>query len=392
MTLYNPLRIARNQHFCDVVDNNTGSWGGILRARYVLLLTLCSGATLLAALVKPIWISALPERPGRVYAVGLAPVAAGEAQAVTQAGQNARAEVLARLRANVHAETNIKSTATVSVAAGGKATGSSEQQVGQDTRIQTEAVDLPGLAVEETWVDAKEHTAYALATLDVPVAERELRARHQAQKDDLAKEPETPSAPRERLRMLSRLKKAQVEYAKLDDMAALLAAGGGDPALRGQVRASRLAVDRQMEQLRGSLTLGLEPSARQATQVATLLRNAALKAGLGWSESGGEFVLAMATKSDAQTAKLDVSRPEWNGWWRGGWVSRTVTRDTGVVVARGVLELTLKDRAGNAYESVEIEAKGVGVSDFQAEQRLKEDFRRKLEKTFGAWLEELVSN
>lgn len=243
-------------------------------------------------------ISALPERAGRVYAMGLAQVSAGDAQAVTQASQNARAEVLARLRANVRSETNIKSTAKVSVATGGKATGSSEQQVGQDTRIQIEAVDLPGLAVEETWTDANEHTAYALAYLDVPIAERELRSRYRAQKDDLAQEPETPSAPRERMRMLSRLKKAQVEYAKLDDMAALLAAGGGDPALRGQVRAARLALDRQMEQLRGSLTLSLEHSARQAVQVANLLRNAALKAGLGWSETGGEFILAMDFKSE----------------------------------------------------------------------------------------------
>jgi len=366
-----------------------------LSIRNLFLLALVSAAPLLAALpqglVKPIWISALPERPGRVYAMGLAPVASGDAQAVTQAGQNARAEVLARLRANVRAETTIKSTAKVSVSTGNKATGSSQQQVGQDTRIQAEAVDLPGLSVEETWVDAKEHTAYALAYLDVPLAERELRTRYQAQKDDLAKEPETPSAPRERMRMLGRLKKAQVELAKLDDMAALLAAGGGDPGLRAQVRGSKLSVDRQMEQLRSSLTLSLEASARQATQVATLLRNAALKAGLGWSETGGEFTLAMAYKSDAQTAKIDVSHQEWNGWWRGGWVSHTVARDTGIVVARGILELTLKDKAGNQYESVEIEAKGLGVSDFQAEQKLKEDFRRKLEKTFGAWLEGLVA-
>jgi hypothetical protein len=246
--------------------------------------------------------------------------------------------------------------------------------------------------VEETWTDAKERTAYALAYLDVPIAERELRSRYRAQKDDLAQEPETPSAPRERMRMLSRLKKAQVEYAKLDDMAALLAAGGGDPALRGQVRSARLALDRQMEQLRGSLTLSLEPSARQAVQVANLLRNAALKAGLGWSETGGEFILAMDFKTEARNARIDASHQSWNGWYRGGWVSHTATQDSGIIVARGVLELTLKDKAGNQYESVEIEAKGLGVSDLQAEQRLKEDIRKKLEKTFGNWLENLVGS
>ena len=67
--------------------------------RKLFLLALVTGAAALAALpqslVKPIGISALPERPGRVYAMGLAPVTAGDAQAVTQASQNARAEVLA---------------------------------------------------------------------------------------------------------------------------------------------------------------------------------------------------------------------------------------------------------------------------------------------------------
>jgi len=368
-----------------------------LRSRTVVLPALLAGflavpaAALPQTLIKPIWVSALPEREGRVYAMGLAPVTAGDAQAVTQASQNARAEVLARLRANVRSETSIHSTATVSQQAGGKATGSSEQQVGQDTRIQTQATELPGLAVEETWTDAKERTAYALAYLDVPLAERELRARYRAQKDDLAREPDTPAAPRERIRMLGRLKTAQVEFAKLDDMAALIAAGGADPNLRGQVRAARLAVDRQMEQLRGSLTFSLEPGARAAVQVAALLRNAALKAGLGWSETGGEFVLALEFRTDSQTARADVTHQTWNGWWSGGAVSHTVNAGTGIIVARGVLELTLKDKAGNQYESVEVEAKGLGVSEFQAEQRLKEDIRAKLEKTFGKWLETLVS-
>jgi hypothetical protein len=80
-----------------------------------------------------------------------------------------------------------------------------------------------------------------------------------------------------------------------------------------------------------------------------------------------------------------------NGWWRGGWVSHTVNQSTGITVARGVLTITLKDRAGTEYESVDVEAKGLGVSQFQAEQRLKEDFKDKLESTFSKWIENLVN-
>jgi len=356
-----------------------------------LLLALLAGTLGAApmARVKPIWVTTLPQQPGRIYAMGIASGASGEAEALTQASQNARAEVLTRLRANVRSETSVVSKASMSNQ-GGKVTGSSEQQVGQDTRIQTQATELPGLVVEETWLEAKGATAYALAYLDVPIAESELRTRFTAQKNDLAQESGTPAAPRERLRLLGRLKHAQVELAKLDDMAALISAGGGDPQLRAQVRAAKLAVDRRMDQLRGSLTLSLE-GAKGAANIAGLLRNAALKAGLGWAESGGEFQLVMDYRSDAKSAKIDVQHQQWNGWWRGGWVSHTVSKDSGIIVARGVLTITLKDRSGTQYESMDVEAKGLGVTEFQAEQKLKEDFRSKLEQTYAQWLENLVN-
>jgi len=340
-------------------------------------------------LVKPIWITSLPDQAGRVYAMGIAPVSPSEADAITQATHNARGEVLSRLRASVKSETNISSKSTTSRAIGGKTTGSAEQQVGQNTRIQASATELPGLVVEETWVDVKGATAYALAYLDVPVAEREIRTRFDAQKNDLFQEGDTPKEPRERMRMLSRLKNAQVELAKLDDMAALLGAGGGDAKLRGQIRTAKLSVDRQMEQLRASLTLSLE-GAQGATQIAGILRNAALKTGLGWAQTNGEFQLVMDYRSDAKSARIDVQEKHWNGWWWGGWTTHTVNKDTGIIVSRGILTITLKDRAGTEYESVDIEAKGLGVTEFQADNRLKEDFKAKVEKTFTKWLENLV--
>ena len=355
----------------------------------LLALFLAAGALRAQGAVKPLWISALPQQAGRVYAMGLAPYAAGEAQAVTQASANARVEVLTRLRATVKGETKVRSSATVT-REGGRTTGSAEQRVGQNTDIQAQATELPGLVVEETWADGPGRTAYALAYLDVAVAERELRTRFSALKNDLFQEPETPAEPRERMRMLNRLKGAQVELALLDDMAGLLGAGGGDAKLRAQIRAGKLSVDREMEQLRASLTLSMDAGGQNPAQIVTLLRNAALKAGLGWAARDGEFQLVLDYKGERRTAKADLQKSSNNGYWGGGWVTRTVNHDTGIIVARGSLEITLKDKAGNQYESMELEAKGLGVSDFQAEKRLQEDFRAQLEKAFGAWLERLV--
>ena len=354
-----------------------------------LWLALVTFPGLLTASGQPAWISALPEEPGRIYAMGLAPTKEGLAEALTQASHQARGEVLSRLRASVKAETTVSSRANLTQATGGRAMGSSEQQVDRRTRIQAEATELPGLVVAETWEDRKGGTAYALAYLDVPVAERELKARFLAQKKDLFQEDGLPPAPRDRLRKLHRLRGAQVELAKLDDLSALVAAGGGDPRLRGQIREGRLAVDREMEQLRNALVFSLE-GAKGANPLAAILRNAALEAGLGWAETGGDFRLVMDFRSKAGEARLDVPSSHWSGGWGGGWVTHTTSQATGIIVARGVLSLTLVDRAGTEYEAVDVEAKGLGVSEFQAEQKLKEDFKVKLEKTFAEWLENLV--
>ena len=369
-------------------------------ARSLILLTFLAGSGIARAASEPApvhqdqgprpdWIDRLPQRPGRVYALGLAAYAPGEGQARTQAAARARAEVLTRLRATIKADTQISSQSSVSRELGGRTTARSDQQVDQNTHIQAQATELSGLGVEATWADPAERTAYALAYLDIAVAEREVRTRFKALQEDLGQERSVAGAPRERLRKLNRLNAAQGELAKLDDLSALLTAGGGDEQLRAQVRAAKLDLDRQLEQLRSSLSLSLAPGAGNSPQIATILRNAALRAGLGWAESGGEFRLALEYQGERKPIALESQDPNSNGWWRSGWVSHS-PQDSGLIVARGTLEITLKDKANTPYESMQIEAKGVGISTFQADQRLKEDFQKKLEKAFAKWLEELV--
>ena len=331
-------------------------------------------------LIKPIWVQVLPEREGRVYAMGLAAFAPSEAQALKQASQNARVEVLTRLRASVKGETTIQKNATISRQAGGPITGSSQQRIAQDTQVRTQAMDLPGLVVEETWADAENRTAYALAYLDIPVAERELRSRFEALKNDLAAETGAPSDPRERLRKLQRLKKGQIELAKLDDMAALLAAGGGDPRLRADIRAQKLAMDRQLDTLRASLTMGIKGDRDMGVgaDIAALVRNAVLKQGLGWSDASPEFTLQIRYTGNRQGWDIRKKR-----WWE-------YQSSPDFVVARGVIDITLTDRAGTSYESTTIDAKGVGTSEFTADRALMREYKAKLEATVGTWLEELV--
>jgi len=340
----------------------------------LVALLLAAGLGAASPRVKPPWISVLPDQKGRVYALGLAAFAPGEAQALPQAQANARTEVLTRLRASVQAETRVQSQAAFTQQTGGTPTGTSSRSVTQDTRILTQATELPGLVVEETWSDGDERTVYALAYLDVPLAERELRARFQAARRDLAQEAGNPADPRERLRKLQGMRRLQVELATLDDTAALVAAGGGDALLRAEIRDQRLAVDRRLDALRGTLTFCLKGD-KGSADIAALVRNAVLQQGLGWSEAEGEFALQL--RYSGQRQKIPAR------WW-----DYQATGD--FIVARGAVEITLVDRLGTEYESTTLEAKGVSVTEFGADRALLKDYRTKLEAALGRWLENLV--
>ncbi len=346
--------------------------------RTTLVLAL-PGILLAQDTMKPIWVTHLPQDPGRVYAMGMAQIAPTEAMALKQASNQAKGEVLARLRATVKATTETKQTYREQRGTGQATTGTGTRTFDQSTQIQAQATDLPGLAVAQTWTDRKENMVYALAYLDVALAERDLRTRFDAIQEDLAGT-DAKGDSRERLRKLQRLRAAQAETSKLDDMAGLLAAGGGDPALRAEVRKVKLWVDKLLDELRASLTFCIQGDRQVGLggDVANLLRNAVLKAGLGWVDQGGEFTLKLDFKGARKG--LDIGKKQ---WW-----DHKYSAD--FIVARGLVEVTLLDRSGTAYESTTLEAKGVGTSEFQADRNLMKEYQEKLGSTLERWLKELT--
>jgi len=331
-----------------------------------------------APAVRPAWINVLPAQPGRVYGLGVAPLGV-EAAAVRQASDNARADVIARLRANVKADTQITTTTQESRTAGGPATGSRTQSTQVGTEVQARAADLPGLVVEETFLDRPGGTGYALAYLDLAIAQRELRARLDARKDELAAKP-AEQGVRAMLVEAQALKKAHADLVQLDDLAGLLGGGGGDPALRAEVLRTRLETERRMVAARAALTFGLAPSPGidLDPEVKGVVRNAVLKEGMGWSDRDPLFSITLSVRS--ANSGVTVGR---RAWW-------DYQRTPDFIVAQGSMTLTLVDRAGQEYESLAIVAKGVGVNEFQADSLLLADYRAKLGKAVAAWLADLA--
>lgn len=329
-----------------------------------------------APAIKPIWISVLPVRPGRVYGLGLAAIASDGA-ALRQASDNARADVIARLRANVKADTRISTVLQESRTGTGPATGSRTQNTQVDTQVQAQAADLPGLVVEETFLDRPGGTGYALAYLDLDLAQRELRTRLDTLNGQLAAD-SGEQGVRAMLVQAQALKKAHGELIRLDDLAGLLGGGGGDPALRAEVLKARLETERRMVAARAALTFGLAPTPElEDPDVTDVVRTAVLKEGMGWSDRKPLFSITVRVRSGR--SGLAVGR---RAWW-------DYQRTPDFIVAQGSLNLTLVDRAGQQYESMTIVAKGVGVNEFQADNLLLADYRAKLGKAVGVWLADL---
>lgn len=310
--------------------------------------------------------------------MGIATYAPDVAHAIQQAQANARVEVLTRLRADVQGDTTVQSSTAYTQRLDSPTVGEVSKRIVQDTRIQTHALELPGLVVEEVWTSDTDRTAYALAYLDVARAESELRARFAAsQKEDLAEQAVAAEA-RARLKKLQRMNHLMSEAIILDDMAALLSAASGDTQLRADIRDHRSSMQRRLEALRHSLTFTLrtDTNVEAGSDIAALVRNAVLRHGLGWSESAGEFVLQFRYRRQP-TAPNPAKR-----WW-------DYQAAAEFVVARGTVELVLGDRAGTAYESTLIEAKGVGVSETTADRALLKAYREKLDSTLSQWLANL---
>jgi hypothetical protein len=344
------------------------------------LLMLVPAVVLQAApMARPMWISVLPVQGGRVYGLGLAPLAT-DAETLRSAADNARADVITRLRANVKADTRITTVSNESRSTGAAATGSRTQNTEVGTQVQAQATDLPGLVVQETFLDRPGRTGYALAYLDLDICQRELRTRLDNLMADLAAD-RGETGTRARLVAVQALKKTHGELLRLDDMAGLLSGGGGDPGLRSEVLKARLDTERQLVAARAALTFGLSrsPGVELDPDVQDVVRTCVLKEGMGWSDRDPVFTITLRAQNGGSGATGGR-----RAWW-------DIQRSMGFTIARGGLGLTLVDNTGQEYETMNITAKGVASNNDEPEavRKLLADTKAKLGQAVAAWLADL---
>jgi hypothetical protein len=348
-----------------------------------MLFALALPALIAVAPAKPSWIETLPEAPGRVYGLGAASVANTRALALKQASDGARADVLSRLRASIKAETRTATSFHQNNTVSGKRTSADASRsvnARTEVSVQSQAADLPGLTVGATYLDETPSgaTLYALACLDVTAADQELRARYDTIAASLAA-PAPAATGREIFHRIGILKKALGDLDKLDDLSSLLRVAGGDPSLREAVLKTRLGVERERAGMRSLVTFGFQESADVTVdeEVKGAVRTAILKEGMGWTDHDPLFSLSLRVKQ-----KRDGVQAGRGVWWE-------YRRGPDFIMAQGTLSLTLVDKTGQAFESTTLLAKGVGVTELQAEALLLQDYRAKLTKAVALWLADM---
>jgi hypothetical protein len=198
---------------------------------------------------KPAWVETLPEAPGRLYALGTAPLGGNESEAISRASDRARLEVVARLRATVRGSTSITTRTAETAGVPGAASGA--RQVLDQVSVGTRAEDLPGLVVERTHTDPAGGIAYALAYLDLAQAHATLAARLA-----LARDGRLQVGGENSRKARWRLRKLQEDLGRLDELIGMMAMTGASEDLRAPLQAERTAVAKRLAQME---TQGLPP-------------------------------------------------------------------------------------------------------------------------------------
>jgi hypothetical protein len=184
-------------------------------------------ATLLVGQI-PDWAQRLPQADGRLYAVGVASLEGGEAQARLRAGRLARLELVLRLRAQVRGQVQSTMWQTQEWRGGIRSGAAASRYQQLEVAIQATAMSLPALEVQEVAVDEAHGQVFALAAWDLDRAQtvqaearRLLEARIEASKAD-----RDPLTPEGRLRRFRTFQAFQRRYRDWEEARTLLLTAG----------------------------------------------------------------------------------------------------------------------------------------------------------------------
>lgn len=318
------------------------------------------------AIRLPSWVHLTPERGGRVYAVGRAPLGPSQAVSMQEAVADARTQVVASLRVSVSSSSAQQKISSVQTE--GKNRHEFDQsRFASNSEQKIQAVDLPGITIEATFADHAGKTAYALAFLDVAVAEKELQGRWVPLRDKAIVVLDMQAqGPRERLKKLSRLRALSGRFAPVSDLASLVSAASPSNMTKIDVESILGRMEAASESLKASLTFAIRGTEAVSTggDMTDAIKNALLRHGFEWSDQTPQLLLIIRSTETPRQGELTS--------------------------IRAAVNIRLEDAAGTSYETFDLEARGVGTDMIQAKSKLMKDIRSQLPNKLDSWLNEIT--
>lgn len=327
--------------------------------KFVIRAGLLAWTTLAHAEMLPAWVNNPPSLPEKPCTVGSAAISGTVAQALGLAGQAAKVELLLSLRTSVKSTTSTLSAMATSQDGSNKQ-ASAHQRIEQSSLFETQAQALPGLAISQTYSDLDSRTAYALACLDVPAAESDVRQRFQQQ---VIKAPHAGQVSTPKLETYVETLRQGGELAPLVATINLLGSRM-DAKLGRDVRTYQAELDKHLATLKAGLSFTSDDGTRD-TSVLMAIKAVVLAEGFRWG-----------TRNAGYTIRLQPASAE----------PADISSSFGMTVVKSSLELSLLDSAGRVVQSTLISGKGVGAGLSQAQGNWAKQCREGAVKAVTAWL------
>ena len=274
--------------------------------RRTTLILLLSQAMLVAQ--APVWATTLPQTPYRIFAVGVVSLQEDEAGARIKARQAARLELLLTLRTKARGTVTAQTRTVRAWDEGSESSPSSVGTFGTRMDLQTFAEALPGLGVQEVWVDQVRRQVFALASLDL------IRAREAHSEEGRALQTQIAASISEppgngwkgRLRRFMESQALADRLATWADTRWLLSGAGVPPGPQGPNPA-------QLRQLRerSQMSLSLEETLDLPVDLVTGLHAWRSRRSLGTPTPSPLRLSTKATSGWSRLMDLDRVRAQW---------------------------------------------------------------------------------
>ena len=331
----------------------------------ILLFCLVFISQLTLADALPYWVKELPLGIETVYGLGSAQIRGDKAEAVTQASERAKIELLMSLQTTVDGQLDTHSKSEMAYRGQDNSFFDQQSTIEQKNRFAVNAQDLPGLQISKTHLDTDTGIIYALAELDLQLAKAAVKNLQ----DDLQ---QSITSLKDNLHAdfytLAQLKSSQNQLEALQQLSGLLSAHLDAASLQ-----SNRDLQQQLQQLNHSLHQELSFAWHPSSSNNTQRHQAAVKSiisdmGLIWSNSKASFYVRVNVEESTS----------YNAQYKTTTIYNQV-------------DLSLLDAEGKVIKTNQFSAKGVSAGQYiaPAQRQLDQQIQQLTKQTFERWFDGL---